>query len=152
MHPPALPVRPFIAAIVAAALLTVLTGVARAQGLLTPDAGAPGPSQKSLQEIWDQLAALDEGSAELASVATEALAQARVEFAVAIDAARLPWQTATLASGDCHAPSLAFAPDGRPAVAWLAASGTMLMFARSDGSAWVTQIVETEIFDPGSFD
>jgi hypothetical protein len=106
-----------------------------AQGPLDPP-GAPEPTMKTLQQLWDKQAAQQ-------AQINAALQQS----AVALNAlnVELPWIITTVEStGNVGSfTSLAFGPDGQPAISHYDAENGELEFARFNGSSWTTQTVES---------
>jgi hypothetical protein len=103
----------------------------RAQGTLTPP-GAPAPTQKSLQEIYDRVVALEARNQQLENVLL-GLAQAQ---------GTLPWSFSTVASPSPGRSSIATTPAGRPAVVYPALGGG-LVYAEFNGTTWVTSTVDS---------
>ena len=154
MHPAAIALTCACALAVAGSLAPT----AFAQGALTPPSGAPAPTQKSLQEIWDKLTALDAQTEALASDVADGVAADLAGFETALRLLapeRLPWVITTIdadvltygAFAIGTETSLAFGPDGHPAVAYLA--GEQLRFARFDGTSWqITDLTEFTVSGP----
>ncbi|RME70579.1 MAG: hypothetical protein D6781_06080 [Verrucomicrobia bacterium] len=143
-----------------------------AQGSLEPP-GAPAPTQKSLQEIWDEVADLKSGAisslegkvdalaAQVAALkseseAREAAAAQQAPFwdhIATVMGAVLPWEITEIADTQVGSVasmrhSLAFSPDGQPAVAFyddVDGTTSALKFATFDGSAWQVTTVATDV-------
>ena len=119
-------------------LLAALSGAESliAQGSLTPPAGTPGPQMKSLQELWDKLQMIENQNTTL---------QAYVGLLMADAGISLTWQISTVASaGDIgEYPSLAFGPDGQPAIACYERTSGDLKLARFDGANWTVETVDS---------
>lgn len=111
------------------ALVLAAAPAARAQGSLTPP-GAPAPTMKSLQEIWDRLAAQE------AAVHAASRQNSLILDALGVN---LPWLHRDGPNGSGPL-SLAFDPDGTPTVAYIEAFGAIKL-ARYDGSSWTTENV-----------
>jgi hypothetical protein len=116
-------------------LLILLSCALHAQGPLTPT-GAPTPSQKSLQEIWDKISTLETQTAQLQAWNSTLVTQMRL----AIDSnPNIPWSYNIIDAAGIvgwHT-SLAFAPDGHPAVAYYDETNYDLKFAKFDGLSWI---------------
>jgi hypothetical protein len=100
----------------------LVAGPVLAQGSLNPTS-APAPSMKSLQEIWDRL-----GTLEIANAAQRSEIQSlQQQNSVVLSALGVnpPWQTSTVNSNSPIGtlPSLAFAPNGQPAIAFSSSYG-----------------------------
>ena len=132
---------------------------ARAQGSLTPP-GAPAPTQKSLQEIWDMLGALEMRASTLESqnatfqsqntalrsdvTALKTAATQERHFLESIFQDQLPWRVTTVDSAGATGEytSLAFGPDGQPAISYYDKINGDLRFARFNGTSWSTFTVD----------
>ena len=126
----------------------LLASTAFSQGSLTPPAGAPGPTQKTLQQIWDKIDALETQARGLQDqVGT--LQNDNAALGILLDNAgvALPWRT-TVATNTLvqyylnatnHAYwtgslSLAISPQGTPAISWQ--DNTFNNFAAAQGTGW----------------
>src|SRR5690606_35022910 len=125
----------------------VATASARAQGPLTPP-GAPAPTQKSLQEIWDKLGAVEAKAAALEQQNTTLQNQVVEQqfFLATVFQDQLPWRLTPVdaARGTGYYTSLAFCPDGRPAISYQDISNADLRFARFNGTSWSNVTVDAE--------
>jgi len=135
------------------------------QGSLEPPPGTPAPTQKSLQEIWDHVANLEgtidglqtdidglqDTVADLESTNAALLDQlARLEsgeernrFALAVMFQdQLPWEFTLVDGANAvgETVSVAFGPNGLPAVAYIGAG--RLRIAQFDGTAWTSSVVD----------
>ena len=132
-------------------------GTLFAQGPIEP-AEAPAPTMKSLQEIWDKIGGLETQAAQLATQNAQLQKQLALLSAATVNFA---WNFSTAASGaNRRNISLAFGPDGQPAVAYQNVTNEDLGIARFDGSQWTQTIIESEgtvgehaclAFDPAGF-
>lgn len=89
-----------------------------AQGSLTPP-GAPAPTMRSLGEIWDKIGALETQTAALLTAHEQFRAEHRLlSVFLAGASGSLAWQLATVDSASVvgEYSSLAFGPDGQPAL------------------------------------
>ncbi len=124
-----------------------------AQGPLTPP-GAPAPTQKSLQEIWNKIGVLETQLSQAQSDLTRLKADNRLLTGLlATSAIPFAWNITTvdgLGTDVGEHASLAFGPDGQPAIAYYDATNDDLKFARSNGSAWVITTVDSA-GDVGTF-
>lgn len=114
-------------------LSAALPGLSHAQGSLTPPPGVPAPTQKSLQQIWDKLASVEQQNQQL-SAALFSLGQAqglKPAPLFALDAA-----DAAITSS--QRTDLAFGPDGQPAITYYDAGAIRL--ARFNGAVWSFEI------------
>ena len=136
-----------------AALLLPLA--ASGQGSLTPPAGAPAPNMKTLQEIWNKVGTLETQLTQTQTDLTSARAditrlrddnkQLSSLLALSPAGEALPWLVTTIATGGQYN-SLAFGPDGYPAVSHYSATSAILRFSRYNGSTWTTTNVDTNTF------
>ncbi len=143
-------------AVLAAAAL--LPASLLAQGALAPT-GAPAPSMHSLEQIYDRLAAVATDQRELAGE-QRATTQLLVTTLAATSASfSLRWATTTVAAtGDIgEYCSLAFAPDGEPAIAAVDNTTHRLRFFRRSAAGWTGEDADTDsytgraaclVFDP----
>ena len=111
--------------------LVALTA-AHAQGPLPPT-GAPAPTMKSLQQLWNEIQA------------TKALQQKSSATALHYaTGGSLPWMVSTVdnAGSVGEFTSLAFGSDGQPAISYYDGTNADLKFARFNGSTWtITTVV-----------
>lgn len=117
------------------AVITLLLSVSSfAQGPLTPS-GAPTPTQRSLQEIWDKIGGLEAKTASLQASNSQLVAQ----LSIMMDGnSNIPWSYSTIDSAGIvgwHT-CLAFAPDGQPSVAYYDETNYDLKFAKYNGTTW----------------
>lgn len=140
--------------------ITILTIVAvlassfsQAEGPLTPP-GAPAPTMKSLQEIWDKLgdletrlAALEGTTTATAEAVTESTATTTSETESMLSGlagalglrASYTWTTSIVdtSTGAGKYSSLAYDPlTGQPAIAYYNSGSGTLRYAQYDGSSW----------------
>lgn len=127
-------------------------------GDLTPP-GPPGPTMHSLEELYQQLllakqqiASNQQAIATLGSgMTTTQTGQAAVATMVANlassqgSAVSNVWQSTVVDAGGSvgHHNSLAFSPDGRPAISYRDLANNDLKYATFDGSVWNVQIVDS---------
>lgn len=135
-------------------LFAVTATAAFSQGSLTPP-GAPAPTQKSLQEIWNELQSVKAAAnalqttanaqeAQIASLKTQLTASTLLDATSAAGQA-LPWIITTVDSvGFVGAfTSLAFGPDGQPAISYYDSGNADLKFARFNGTAWALTTIDS---------
>ena len=122
-------------------LAVFITGALHAQGPLTPP-GPPGPTQKSLQEIWDKL----QSAESMISLQQQQISilQQQNSALLEVGGANLPWQIlkvegAVFQNGD---PSLAFSPQGAPAVAYVGVGNGSVHFAIQTAGGWLVRQVD----------
>ncbi len=122
---------------------------ALAQGPLAPPAGPPAPTMKSLQEIWDKIDALETRATALETQNAMIGAQNTLllqGLSAVVPTSRLAWLISTVdsSSGAIYS-SMAFGPDGQPAIAYYDYGGNNdLKFARFDGAQWTLSVVDSE--------
>lgn len=129
-----------------------------AQGALAP-ASAPAPTMHSLEQIYDRLAAIASDQQALAGE-QRATTQLLVTTLGTVSASfSLRWATTTVASTNdigeyC---SLAFGPDGEPAIAAVDNTTNRLRFFRRNAGTWTGEDADTDsytgraaclVFDP----
>jgi hypothetical protein len=129
-----------------------------AQGELAP-AGAPAPTMKSLQDIWERINAnqaatesmlTEHRDATIAALQAENAAlkeqNATIQQLLASLGLDLPWQTTTIDHvgfvGDYN--SLSFDPSGNPAISYSDRTQVIsdLKYASFDGQDWATQTID----------
>lgn len=135
----------------------LLASTAFSQGSLTPPAGVPGPTQKSLQEIWDKIDALETQTRSLQDqVGTLQNDNAALGLLLDNAGVALPWQTtvatntlvqyflnATNHAYFSRSLSLAISPQGTPAISWQ--DGEFNTYAVRKGASWeVSRWLATE--------
>jgi hypothetical protein len=120
-------------------LLGLIAAPAFAQGPLTP-LGPPGPTQKSLQEIWDRMGTLE--SIVVSQQQQIALLQQQNSILLSASNIALPWSYETvyidLPLGDM---SLAFAPSGQPAIAYCDEDTGFIKYALRSTTGWTVTTV-----------
>ena len=114
--------------------LVALTA-AHAQGPLPPT-GAPAPTMKSLQQLWDELQASKTTVSALQGQVSALQSQGKFLHYAA--GGSLPWSLTTVVSAGNVGlyTSLAFGPGGQPAISYYDNSNFDLKFARFNGSTW----------------
>lgn len=132
------PITPNPWTVLALAALAATSGL-HAQGSLTPP-GAPAPTMKSLQEIWDRVGDVESANAILQAQNTE-LQQLIAPIYEKLGI-QLPWTIETIDStGDVGAyASLAVAPTGEIGIAYYDANGPDMKYAGNTGSGWVFDV------------
>ena len=137
-------------AVVAVSLLLAAPELG-AQGLLTPP-GAPVPTMKTLQQLWDELQILKANDtaqqAQVAAVQSQVMLLQQKNSATALNYATggsLPWTVSAVdnAGSVGVSTSLAFGSDGQPAVSYYDSSNGDLKFARFNGSTWTLTTVDS---------
>lgn len=120
--------------------LIAASAPAYAQGPLTPP-GPPGPTQKSLQEIWDRMGTLES----IVVGQQQQIAQLQQQNSILLAASNvsLPW---TYESVYIDLPlgnmSLAFAPSGQPAIAYCDEDTGFIKYALKSPSGWTVTTVD----------
>ena len=119
----------------AVAVGLVMAGTARAGSLAPP--GAPEPTMKSLQEIWDKIGDLETTvgtqQTQITTLQTQNAALLQQSALMLLNAGvALLWSIATVDSEGSVGgyASLAFGPDGQPAIAYYDETNCDLKFAR----------------------
>jgi hypothetical protein len=148
------------------AAMALVTSAA-AQGPLDPPSG-PAPGMKSLQQIWDKIAALETQNQSLLTQNQALLTQTQAlqtqnqtllttlasqqqtigGITQRLEAAgiSMPWQSSYIQSSSeevSYECSFAFAPSGQPAVCYYDSTNSRLRYAIYNGSAWIRYTVET---------
>lgn len=110
---------------------------------------------KTLQEIWNKVGTLETQLTQTQADLTTARAditrlrddnkQLSSLLALSPAGTALPWIISTIASGGQYN-SLAFGPDGYPAIAHYTPSSATLRFSRYNGSTWTTMTVDPSTF------
>ncbi len=110
-----------------------------AQGPLTPP-GAPAPTQRSLQEIWNKIGVLETQLSQAQSDLTRLKADNRLLTGLlATSAIPFAWNITTvdgLATDVGEHASLAFGPDGQPAISYRDETNDDLKLTRFSGGIW----------------
>ena len=132
-----------------AALSLTLGSLVFSQGNLTPP-GAPGPTMKSLQEIWDtvqvqqqQISALQVQNAQIQQ--QNAQIQQQNVLLLESHGVSLPWQRTTVDSAGSvgQYTSLAFTPGGQPAISYWDQTIGDLKYAVFNGTTWTLSTVDS---------
>lgn len=117
--------------------VSILSGNLLAQGSLTPPPGAPAPTQKTLQQIWDKI--------ETQENLIRSLQQQNSTLLLQLQSlgAKLPWVlTPTSIKPSSNAPfSLAINTHGQLAIAYWGLDNT-LQYAQLNGRQWDVTIVD----------
>ncbi|WP_193213685.1 hypothetical protein [Luteolibacter marinus] len=121
--------------------LIPLISTVHAQGPLVPS-GPPGPTQKSLQEIWDRIGGLE--TLVVDQQQQISLLQQQNTLLLQAGNVELVWRYETASTDSPVGPlSLAFSPSGVPAIAYCdGASGHLKYCSRSTGG-WIVTTVDT---------
>ncbi len=131
----------------ALALLTFSFPTVQAQGPLA-NPGPPGPTQKSLQQIWDKIGSLEAQVGQL-----RAQNQALNAALASSDSINLAWNLRAVDTSSGKYSSLAFGADGFPAIAYSGGDPysrpQSIKFARFNGTSWTISVVES--IDEGIF-
>lgn len=111
-----------------------------AQGPLTPP-GTPAPTMRSLQEIWDKIGALETQNSQLQTLTAKLEKQLTLLSASTVN---FSWNIFTIESAGNvgQYTSLAFGPDGQPAIAYYDAGNAFLKITRYDGATWTPTTVD----------
>ncbi len=123
------------------ALATLPGPIVLGQGPLEP-AGPPGPTQHSLEEIWNRIGGLEE----TVQLQQEQLLLLRRHNAALLEAsgAVIPWRVTTVASGAGNHVSLAFDPGGWPAIAYHHPAAQELRIASAGAGGWTVDTIDTD--------
>ena len=118
----------------------ILLNSAFGQGALTPP-GAPAPTMKTLQEIWDKLGALETQNSQLQTLTAKLEKELTFLSAATVN---FPWNVSTIeiAGNVGQYTSLAFDPAGQPAIAHYDAGNGFLKITRYDGATWTPTTVD----------
>ena len=110
------------------AAILCTTATIHAQGTFPPPSGPAVPTQKSLQELWDKV-----GSLQTQLNATQTQLALLSAFAP-----NLSWILSTVDSAGSVGQynSLAFGPDGQPAISYYNGSTGDLKYARFNATTW----------------
>ena len=146
------------------ALILLPSSFCFAQGPLPPP-GAPAPTMKSLQEIWDKIGNLETQvgalltlnevlqtqHAALQSTVTGLQTQnqnlTNLLLSIGQTTGALPWGITFVdhAGNFGGFPSLAFTPGGNPAISYYDRNTTDLKYAVFNGSTWTTSTVDSGV-------
>lgn len=123
----------------------------RAQGALTPS-GAPAPTMKTLQQLWDRLDQVEAAQAgQSAFMQNISLQNSVILSALGVT---LPWAIESLPSfGLPGLPSLAFTPDGGTAIAVsqsFISNTNKVYFMRKTGSTWTSEVLHSSTDYPSA--
>jgi hypothetical protein len=111
------------------------TAAALCQGPLAPS-GAPAPTMKSLQQIWDKI-----GTLETTVAGQQQLIQQQsslISYLADAQGYQFPWAITTVDSPGMtgEATSMAMTPDGQPAIAYRDGTTGALKYAVRTGAVW----------------
>lgn len=120
--------------------LSLPSAALRGQGSLTPP-GPPAPTQKSLQEIWDRVSLLEQQNTALRAEVTMLTKGNRLLLG-SVFQEQLPWMIERLPAAHLREPrmSLAFGPDGNPALSLEHPSGGQGFAQRGPGGWSITRV------------
>ncbi len=124
--------------------LAATTTLAFSQGPLLPP-GAPEPTQKSLQEIWNKIGVLEAQNTTLQAQNTSIQAQNQLLTSLLGSAGvNFGWNIKTVDAVGFTGTytSLAFSLDGQPAISYYDITNGDLRFARFNGRIWATTTVD----------
>jgi hypothetical protein len=126
-------------------LITAAPALLHAQGgSLTPPPGAPAPTMRSLQEIWEKLIIVEAQNASMSTQLTTQQSQiaalnaqnealSNLVVSLGANSGALPWSFESIEGGT--AMSVAVAPNGNIGISYIRNS-SVLKFALYNGTAW----------------
>ena len=132
-----------------AAASLLIHATAFAQGSLSPT-GAPAPTMKTLQQIWDKIGEL-QTTVNTQQNQINVLQTSLTEQSVLLqligtgDGRGLPWISTTVdSSGDVgEYTSLAYSASGYPAISYYAPGSNSLKYTAFNGTSWTTTTVDS---------
>ena len=125
--------------ILVATVYVLAHAVAVAQGTFPPTTAPNVPTQKSLKEIWDKVGSLE---TQLTQIQQQNLLLTGL---LASYSPGIPWNLTIIDSVDNVGSfnSLAFGPDGLPAISFWDQINGDLKIARYNGSAWILTTIDS---------